>query len=134
MEALLNKKATRIIIGLFIAIPFTGGAVMFGLYGILMGIGGIAEMNILLILLGLITILGLLGVSGAWRRLLKPTTEINIKENKKIRVMLFCGFASSFCLLVWSIYFKSFEAISFFVILLIINVFFIYATPKNSNK
>ena len=130
MEDLLNKKHIRIIIGIVIAAPFTAGAIIFGLYGIIMGIGGIAEQSPVLLLLGLITISGLIGVSGAWRRLLKTTNEINYKEQNKIRTMLFFGLASALALLAWSIYFKWPLAITICVLISTLNVLFIYATPK----
>lgn len=130
MEALLNKRNTRIIIGLFIAAPFTAGAIIFGFYGILFGIGGITGQNPQAFFLGLITISGLVGVSGAWRRLLKPTSERMNKEQNKIRVMLFFGLASSLALFASSIYFKLTEAILLFIAIIILNIVFIYGTPK----
>ena len=130
MEEFLNKKNTRITIGVFIAAPFTAGALMFGLYGIMFGIGGITSKNPGAFLLGLITISGLVGVAGAWRRLLKPTNDTSNKEQNKIRTMLFYGLASSLALFVISIYFKITEATIILLFITIINVFFIYATPK----
>ena len=130
MEELLNKKSSRIIIGVLIATPFTVAAIIFGLYGILMGVGGIAEQSPILISLGLISISGLAGVLGAWRRLVNATNDLSVSEQNKIRIMLFLGLASTLALFAWSIYFKSLEAISIFLLILGLNVFFIYATPK----
>lgn len=130
MENLLNKKSTRIIIGVFIATPFTLAAIMFGLYGIMMGISGVVEKSPILFLMGLISISGLIGVLGAWRRLIKPTTELIDKDQNKIRTMLFFGLASTLALFIWSVYFKSSDAIAIFMLILALNAFFIYGTPK----
>jgi len=130
MEDLLNKKSTRIIIGVFIATPFTVAAIIFGLYGIVVGIAGVAEKSLIWFLLCLISISGLIGVLGAWRRLVKTTKELSNKEQNKIRTMLFFGLASTVALFLWSVYFKSSEAIATFIIILTLNAFFIYGTPK----
>jgi len=134
MEDLLNKKSTRIIIGLFIATPFTVAAIIFGLYGIILGIAGVAENNPILFLLSLISISGLVGVLGAWRRLVKTTTELSDKEQNKIRTMLFFGLASTVALCIWSVYLEFPKAIATFILILTLKAFFIYGTPKNSNK
>ncbi len=130
MEDLLNKKSTRIIIGLLIATPFTIAAIIFGLYGIIIGIAGIAEKSPILLLLSLISVSGLAGVLGAWRRLVKTTEQLSNKEQNKIRTMLFFGLASALALFIWSIYFKWPAAIAMLVLILTLNTFFIYATPK----
>ncbi|WP_198263188.1 hypothetical protein [sulfur-oxidizing endosymbiont of Gigantopelta aegis] len=90
MEEFLNKKNARLIIGIFVAAPFTATALLFGLYGIMFGIAGITSKHPFASLFGLLTALGLIGVAGAWRRLLKPTNKYNSKEQNKIRTMLFC--------------------------------------------
>ena len=129
MEDLLNKKSTRIIIGLFIATPFTVAAIIFGLYGIIVGIAGIAEKSPIF-LLALISISGLVGVLGAWRRLVKTTMELSDKEQNKIRTMLFFGLASTVALCIWSVYLEFPKAIATFILMLTLNAFFIYGTPK----
>ena len=130
MEEFLNKKNTRITIGIFVAAPFTAIALLFGLYGIIFGIAGITSNHSFASLFGLLTILGLIGVAGAWRRLLKPTNKNNSKEQDKIRTMLFCGLASSLAFFAVSFYYNQTEAILILLPITMINVFFIYATPK----
>jgi len=130
MEEFLNKKNTRIAIGIFVAVPFTAVALLFGLYGIIFGISGIATINPFASLFALLTALGLIGIAGAWRRLLKSTNKNNSKEQNKIRTMLFCGLASTLAFFAVSFYFNQTKAILLLLPIAIFIVFFIYATPK----
>lgn len=130
MEELLNKRITRIIIGVSLAIPFTAISIVLGWHGLLLGFGGIASGNVLFILIGITTIIGFVGITGAWRRLLKSSKVMSKEEQNKIRTMLFFGLASSFILCVWSVFKTDLITISILYLLLLFSVFFIYATPK----
>lgn len=130
MEELLNKRITRIIIGVSLAIPFTAISIVLGWHGLLLGFGGIASGNILFILIGITTIIGFVGIAGAWRRLLKSSNLMSKEEQNKIRTMLFFGLASSLVLCVWSFFKADIITILILSLLLLFSVFFIYATPK----
>jgi len=134
MESFLNKKIIRIMIGLFVGIPFTAISIPLGLYGLLFGISGLFfNGSIIFALIGFTAITGLIGISGAWRRLLKSSDIICQKERLLIRKMLFSGLTSTLILFTLVLYFNYLEAIFPFTLLLLINLFFIYATPKNTN-
>ena len=134
MEELLNKRIIRIVIGVTIGIPFTAISIPLGWHGMLLGFGGIASGNVLFISIGITTITGFVGIAGAWRRLLKSTEVISKEELNRIRIMLFCGLASSLALCIWAIIKANIVTILALSLLLLFSVFFIYATPKNSNK
>ena len=134
MESFLNKKIIRIMIGLFVGIPFTAISIPSALYGLLFGVAGLLfSGSIIFALIGFTAITGLIGISGAWRRLLKSSDILCQEERLLIRKMLFSGLISSLILSTSALYFNYLETILLFTLLLFINLFFIYATPKNTN-
>lgn len=129
-EEFLNKKLTRVLIGIAVALPFTALSLPLGWYGLVMGEIGFAGGDLISIAIGLITILGWIGITGGWRRLLQSSKDMPSKEQNRIRIMLFCGLASSLSLLLGAIYLKFQEGIIGCILICLLNVFFISATPK----
>lgn len=129
METLLNSRIFCIIIGTAIGIPFTAVSIILGLHGLVIGYGGIIEGDILLLAIGIITITGFIGISGAWLRLFSSTEEMSIEEQKRIRTMLLNGLVASLALFGWALY-SDIKVSLFALALLMCVAFFIQATPK----
>ena len=131
IERTLNNLIVRIIAGIVIGLPLTSASVVGGAHGIILGIGGITELNPLLLFIGLVTVTGFIGICGAWRRLLKPTTLMTNKNKSTIRLMLMFGLFSSLGLTVWSVYSEGITIIGWALFALSIGgVIFIYSIPK----
>jgi len=135
MEYLLNNIFIRIIVSIFIGIPISALALVTGLHGLVLGYAGIVNIELWLILIGIITITGFIGLAGAWLRLFESTTSMTEPYRHKTRIMLFLGLISSSALSVWSILLDGLSLISFLLMSLAMGgLLFILATPKSSNK
>ena len=134
MEEFLNKRNIRIATGIIIVTPLTAVTLYYSYILLLFTYIGISYEEPFWYPLGLLAVLGLTGMAGWWRRLLKPTSKRNRNELNSIRVMLFCGLASSLVFLL-IIYVQ--DATEFLVIILpmaLINLLFIYTTPDKTNE
>jgi len=129
MEAFLNYKISRLIIGIGIGLPATAISVILGFHGLILGYGGIKEANIFFLFMGIITITGFIGIIGAWWRLIISTENTSKTNQNKIRSMLFYGLATSIALSIWSLY-SDFRTLPVPLTLILAGTFFIYATPK----
>lgn len=131
MERILNNRIVRIIVGLVIGVPLTALAFVAGVHGLLIGYGGIVKGEPLWIIIGVITVVGFIGISGAWRRILKSSISMTGKERQVVRAMLFCGVASSLSLTVWSYFIEKTLVVPLILVVLALGGFvFILATPK----
>ncbi len=131
IEKTLNMLLVRIAVGIIIGIPLTVLAVVAGAHGLVLTYGGIVDGKYLLILFGIVTITGFMGISGAWLRLLKPSTVMSNKYRNVTRGMLFYGLASSVALSAWSIISEGMSVISLLLIVLSLGgTAFVHATPR----
>ncbi|MDH5517043.1 MAG: hypothetical protein OEY36_04365 [Gammaproteobacteria bacterium] len=128
------NKLIRLAIAVLIAVPFTAAAIIFGLYGMLFGVAGITSADPVAIFLGVVTIAGLAGIAGGWRRLLKSSVQLTQRERNRIRMLLYCGLASSLSLFCFFAYLKLAMAAFILFIMTLLNVAFIYVTPKQAGK
>ena len=135
MENILNNIFVRIIAGLIVGIPLSALVLVTGAHGLLIGYAGVINSEFWLILVGIITITGIIGIIGAWRRLIDSTYSMSVPYNNKTRTMLFFGVFTSVALTVWTIVIDGVSEIaSLLIILSIGGVIFIIATPKSSNN
>jgi uncharacterized Tic20 family protein len=104
MEAFLNYRISRIVFGIAIALPLTAISIVAGLYGLVLGYGGIIGAGLYLLFIGMISITGFIGITVVWRRLKTSTENTSKTEKNKTRVRLFCGLVTSIALLMCSLY------------------------------
>ena len=76
-ERSLDNRLVRITLGTAIGLPLTAAARVCAMYGVLLFFGGLSSGNYLIAGLGPVTVFGLLGIAGAWRRLLKPHASMS---------------------------------------------------------
>ena len=134
MENTLNNRIVRIILAVVVGIPVTAVVVVLGFNGLILGYGGIIEFKLLPFLLGVVTVTGVIGIIGAWKRIYTSTNEMSEKEKQTTRVMLVIGCFSSLALSIWAFSSAEPEIAIFLLVLSFGAVVFIYATPKNSNN
>ena len=135
MEYIFNNIFVRIIAGILIGIPVSVVALVSGAHGLLLGYAGIITVEFWLVLVGIITITGFIGIIGAWRRLIDSTVSMSVKYNNKTRSMLFFGIFTSVALTIWSIVIDGVSEMTLLLIILCMaGVMFIIATPKSSNN
>ena len=130
-EKSLDNRLVRIVLGTAIGLPLTAAALVCAIYGIAFFFGGLSSGNYLIAGLGPVTIFGLLGIAGAWRRLLKPHASMNSRERKIVRVLLLAGVAASVILAIVSL--ASIESsllVLFFAALTCGGIIFVLATPN----
>ncbi len=133
IEKKLDKLSLRIFIGAIFGVPLTAISLVAGIYGLVFGYAGLVGGGVWLIIIGVVTITGLIGICGAWRRLLKTSNLMTKRERKIIRNMLFCGFLSSFVITAWLLYVDGISELSLILIILSLGgVVFILGTPKNA--
>jgi hypothetical protein len=137
MEAFLNYRISRIVIGIAVGLPLTAIVIILGLYGLVMGYGGILvlshgariETGLYFLFIGIISITGFVGITGVWRRLITSTEHTSKTEQNKTRVMLFYGLATSIALLMCSLY-NDYNTLPIPLTLILTCTLFIYATPR----
>lgn len=135
MENILNNIYVRIIMGVFIGIPFTSTALFAGAHGLILGYAGIVEEKFSMAILGILTITGFIGIIGAWLRIIEPTSSMSSRYLKITRLMLYSSFITSVSLTIWAFYLEGLTETSMPVIILIVgSILFIAATPKSSNN
>jgi len=128
MERILNNLYARIIISLLVGIPLSAIALIGGAHGLVLGIAGIKDLHFGLALIGIVTIIGII---GAWRRLLEPTDSMASSKQNNIRLMLILGLAASLSLTVWSVIVDGISIIAVSLLTLSTGGFvFVLATPK----
>lgn len=73
-------------------------------HGLVLGYSGLIERSALLIVIGLMTILGVIAIAGAWYRLFLPHTKMARAQARRIRFCLYCGVISGLGLACWPAY------------------------------
>lgn len=128
---MLNNVYLRIIIGIFIGLPLTATSLIGGAHGLVLGYAGIVNAMFGLLLMGILTITGFIGIFGAWLRLLESTYSMSDRYRIKTRVMLYFGLVTSSILYILAIYTDGLSLLSMpFIAMTIGSVLFIIGTPK----
>lgn len=130
IERALDNRWLRIVLGAAIGIPFTAAALVGSIYGVIFLVGGLRGGEFFPTGVGLAAALGMLGVVGAWRRLLKPQSAMSHRERMVVRFLLFSGIASSTALAGVSLVYAEWPAIAFlFALIAAGGVALVLATP-----
>jgi hypothetical protein len=133
-ERFVDNRLLRLVLGTAIGLPLTAAALVAAVEAAVLSIGALQRAEYLIAGLGPLAILGLLGIAGAWRRLLRTNERMTYSERRFIRVFLYAGTVSSITLVLVSIfYFDSMLLSLLFVVLGCGGVIFILATPLRSN-
>lgn len=130
-ERSLDNRLVRITLGTAIGLPLTAAALVCAMYGVMLFFGGLSSGSYLIAGLGPVTVFGLLGIAGAWRRLLKPHASMNSRERKIVRSLLLAGVAASVILAIVSLVStESYLLVLFFTALTGGGLTFVLATPN----
>jgi hypothetical protein len=100
LSHIFDNRIFRIIFGTIVGVPLTVLALACLPDGIFLAIGGLQKGDPLLSSLSLVIVLGLAGLAGAWRRILKTHETMTSRQRYVVRVLLGCGVISSTCLAV----------------------------------
>ena len=93
--------ASRVML-MFFGLPVTAFILFLAVHGLVLGYGGIIKGQIVMILMGLLTVTGLIGVFGAWLRVL--TLPKSLSFIKVINLMLGVGIATCLVLCGWMLW------------------------------
>ena len=133
LQHFFDQRTVRILFGVALGLPITALALIGGLYGCVIGLTGLltGSDKFLFAFITATTFLGLAGISGAWRRILRPSVEMTASEIKTIQALLWAGVLSSFCLAGgvahWS---EPFWLVFAFVGLGLAGIVLVLATPR----
>lgn len=129
LPKVIDRPLVRVTLGVLIGVPFSVVAVFAVPHGVVLGYSGIVEGDPLLISVGLVTVLGVMAIYGAWYRLLVPHTEMLLAQARRIRFCLYCGVTSSSGLAGWAGYEAEFALSATLGLFTIIGVVLIKGTP-----
>jgi hypothetical protein len=101
---IIDRPLVRIALGALLGIPLSVVAVIAMPHGLALGYGGVVEREPLLIFVGLMTVLGIVAIYGAWHRLLVPHVKMVAAQARHVRFCLYCGIISSLGLAGWAGY------------------------------
>ena len=135
IERALDNRWFRLVFGAAVGVPFTAAALIGSVYGAIFLVGGVSQGQFHLVGLGLIAVFGVLGVVGAWRRLLKQHSAMSPRERLVVRLLLFSGVASGALLAgISALYAQWVNAAVFFAVVAAGGVIFVLGTPMRSNR
>jgi hypothetical protein len=129
LERALDNRLLRIVVGTAIGLPITAAAVMGAIYGVIFLVGGVLKRELWAVGLGLVAVLGVMGLFGAWRRLLKTHAEMSPHERLVVRRLLGCGIVASAALAATTLYSDFPAGGIFFGVLVLGGIAFVRATP-----
>lgn len=92
----------RVVLGVFLGVPVTALALIGSIYGAIYLYAGVREGDAWALGLGLVAVLGLLGIVGAWWRVLKRVAAMVKRERLVVRALLASGVAASLFLGAWA--------------------------------
>jgi|GEM_PF-4189615 len=101
----LNKKSFRVTIALLVGLPATCVFFIAFVYGAFFGLAAIGDLDMVTGSFASATLLGTLGVAGAWLRLTNRSENFSYMQIKFIKGGLICGIAACLILLgvvVWA--------------------------------
>jgi hypothetical protein len=118
-----------------LGVLITLAAIFGSFYGLVIGYNGIITGQPWLIVLGVTTILALLGIIGAWLRYSNNLSAMSSSQRARVRLFLICGIVASVYFAVGSFYlgFKDGAGWQFGLFFLSFTLgagVFLYATPK----
>jgi hypothetical protein len=125
----IDRPVVRLVLGVLIGFPLSVVALFAAPHGLILGYAGVAEGSPLLIFAGLMTVLGVIAIFGAWYRLFVPHVEMGIAQARGIRFCLYCGVISSFGLAAWAGYERQFLLASALGLFVIAGVVLVKGTP-----
>ena len=98
LQHFFDQRTVRILFGVALGLPITALALIGGLYGCVIGLTGLltGSDKFLFAFITATTVLGLAGISGAWRRILRPSVEMTASEVKTIHALLWAGVPVSY--------------------------------------
>ena len=95
LAELIDYRLLRLALGALVGFPLSIIAVFAAPQGLVLGYWGIVEGNLLSAFLGLMTMLGVVSIFGAWYRLLVPHANMAAIQARRVRFCLYCGVISS---------------------------------------
>lgn len=95
IENIFDNKWIRICLGVLVGIPFTLAALIGSIHGLVLFFAGIRNNELWAIALGAASMIGLLGLWGAWWRLRKPLKTMSDRERLFVKALLVIGTATS---------------------------------------
>ena len=98
-------------------------------HGIILGYAGVIKRDVLLIFIGLMTILGVIAIVGAWYRLLVPHVEMAKAQARRMRFCLYCGVVSSLGLAGWAGYEAEYYLVGVLGLFALVSIALIKGTP-----
>lgn len=125
----IDRPWVRVALGAFIGVPITAAALIGAIYGAVFLVGGVRDSEFWAIGLGLVATLGVLGIAGAWRRILKRHAAMPHRERVVVRGLLLSGIAASIVLGGWAVQADWVAAGLSFALLTIGGVALVLATP-----
>lgn len=94
-ERALDNRSLRFTIGAVFGVPVTVLALLGAIYGSVFGLVWLENRDPLFLSFAATGALGVLGVCGAWLRLLTPHTAMSSSRRLAVRALLFAGVISS---------------------------------------
>jgi len=98
----IDRPVIRLAVGVLLGLPLSVVAVFAVPHGLILGYAGLLEGEVLNLLAGISTILGLLAILAAWYRLIVPRSEMSQPKVRAVRAGLFCGVLCSVGLALWA--------------------------------
>jgi hypothetical protein len=132
LAELLDRFPVRVLLAFTVGVPVTVVALVFGFLGLVTGLGGLTTGTAKLQFLGntLATILGLLGIAGAWFRLLAPHTAFGPNRRRVVVVLLCSGIASALLIAAYAVSLGATLAAGGALAVAALGLAFVAATPS----
>ncbi len=130
LEQAFNDRVVRFLVIILVLVPVTFGALFLGVYGVSLGMLGFRNTNPPLALTGLLTVAGLVGILGAWTRLLVPTERMDTPCRRRVRLLLGCGVCAALGLVLWAWQLEATVLAAAPLLLVICGVLLLLATPS----
>jgi hypothetical protein len=91
----IDHPLVRLALGLLVGLPLSVVALFAAPHGLILGYGGGVECSVLFLFVGVLTVLGVVAIIGAWYRLFVRSTDVSCAEAQAIRFCLASGIISS---------------------------------------
>ena len=129
----LDGRAVRIALALLAGLPAGAFVVVYGFLGLSVALGGLSGGTSHPFFLGLlaVTALGILGVAGAWLRLLERHSTMSRRVRLLTVLLILCGVASALCLAIYSAVGEGkLKGGAVWLLAALLGMLFIVATPE----
>jgi hypothetical protein len=131
----LDRRSVRIVLALIAGLPAGVFVVVYGFLGLSVALGGLSGGTPHPIFMGLmaVTSLGVLGVAGAWLRLLQRHSSMTGQARRLTVALMLCGVASALCLAVYiAMEEGKLRGAAMWFLVALVGMLFIAATPAAS--